>query len=113
MKRTRLIVALLVALAVVLALGLVLALLVFGGSGSGGPETGTITTVGGKSEVRVYWLRDGKVWPVRREVDTTGGVVNATVAQLLLGPTTPERTQLAAWWVGAAYNLLRMAKLAV
>jgi len=24
-----------------------------------------------------------------------------------------ERTQLAAWWVGAAYNLLRMAKLAV
>ena len=23
------------------------------------------------------------------------------------------RTQLAAWWVGAAYNLLRMAKLAV
>jgi IS5 family transposase len=24
-----------------------------------------------------------------------------------------ERTQLAAWWVGAAYNLVRMAKLAV
>ena len=23
-----------------------------------------------------------------------------------------QRTQLAAWWVGAAYNLLRMAKLA-
>ena len=23
-----------------------------------------------------------------------------------------ERTQLAAWWVGAAYNLVRMAKLA-
>ena len=24
-----------------------------------------------------------------------------------------DRTQLAAWWVGAAYNLVRMAKLAV
>ena len=24
-----------------------------------------------------------------------------------------ERTQLAAWWVGAAYNLVRMAKLAL
>jgi len=27
-------------------------------------------------------------------------------------PAWGERTQLAAWWVGAAYNLVRMAKLA-
>jgi hypothetical protein len=98
MKHTRAIVALVVALAVVLlvALGLFLALAVWGGSGSGGVETGPVTTVGGKSDVRVYWLRDGKVAPVRRAVDTTGGVVNGTVAQLLLGPTKRERNELEA-----------------
>lgn len=93
MTRTRVFVALTVGLAVVLILGLGLAYLVWGGSGVG-VETETVTTVGGKSEVRVYWLRDGKLWPVRREVDTTGGVVNGTIAQLLLGPTKQERQQL-------------------
>ena len=31
------------------------------------------------AEVRVYLLRDGKVWPVLREVDTTGGMATAAM----------------------------------
>ena len=79
-------------------LPLVVALAGCGGSENAAPETQTTTepTVGQKSEVRVYWLRDGKVWPVRRDVDTTGGVVNGTVAQLLLGPRNREQNELAA-----------------
>jgi immunoglobulin-like protein involved in spore germination/sporulation and spore germination protein len=96
MKHPRLLVALVAALGLALVLGVVLGFLLWGGSGSGGVETGPATTIGGKSQVRVYWLRDGKVWPVQREVDTTGGVVNGTVAQLLLGPTKKEQNELAA-----------------
>jgi hypothetical protein len=95
MKRAGIILALVLGAGVVLVLGIGLAV-VFWGSSNGGVETETVTTVGGKSVVRVYWLRDGKVWPVRRDVDTTGGVVNGTVAQLLLGPNKQERKELAA-----------------
>ncbi len=66
-----------------------------GGGGSTTTETETeTTTVGGKTAVRVFWLRDGKVWPVAREVDATAGVVNGTVAQLLVGPTDKEKARL-------------------
>ncbi len=59
----------------------------------GGATTGPAETV----DVRVYWLRDGKVWPVRREVDTSGPVENVaglTVSELLIGPTEQERADL-------------------
>ena len=69
-----------------------------GGGGSTSTETETesttTTTAGGKTAVRVFWLRDGKVWPVGRAVDTTGGVVSGTVAQLLVGPTDKEEKEL-------------------
>lgn len=59
-------------------------------------ETTTTTAKGGKTAVRVFWLRGGKVWPAARSVDTAGGVVNGTVAQLLLGPTDKEKVELEA-----------------
>lgn len=89
-------------LRVVLVLALALLSAGCGGGGEGGStstETGTettTTTVCGKTTVRVFWLRDGKVWPVRREVDTSGGVVTGTVAQLLVGPTDREKKDLGA-----------------
>jgi germination protein M len=78
----------------VVPLALVLVAAGCGGGEKATEPTETLPTVGQKTEVRVYWLRDGKVWPVRREVDTTGGVINGTVAQLLVGPSQRERTDL-------------------
>ena len=53
----------------------------------------TPTTAGGTLDVGVYFLRDGKVWPVLRDVETPG-VASAAVAELLLGPTEQEETEL-------------------
>jgi germination protein M len=39
----------------------------------------------------VYFLRDGKVAPVRREVITSVQVAGAALTQLLMGPTAEER----------------------
>lgn len=39
----------------------------------------------------VYFLRDGKVAPVRREVITSVRVAGAALTQLLMGPTAEER----------------------
>lgn len=88
-----------VRLVLVLALSLLAAGCGSGGGGSTSTETETettTTTVGGKTAVRVFWLRDGKVWPVSRDVKTSGGVVNGTVAQLLVGPTHKEKKDLGA-----------------
>ena len=61
------------------------------------PTTTTTTTVvGGKTDVRVYWLRDGKVWPVRRTVQATDLVATGAVAELLRGPTQREKSDLKA-----------------
>ena len=64
----------------------------------GGDEdaSGEETTTGPAqmAEVSVYFLRDGEVWPVRREVDTSGGEANAAIAALLEGPTAQEETDL-------------------
>ena len=43
--------------------------------------------------VRVYWLRDGKVWPAGRDV-VTPGVANAALGELLEGPTEQEEAEL-------------------
>lgn len=68
-----------------------------GGGNEAAPTTTTTTTVvGGKTDVRVYWLRDGKVWPVRRTVQATDLVATGAVAELLRGPTQREKADLKA-----------------
>jgi len=60
-------------------------------------DTGTTTTTAETAAVRVYWLRDGKVWPALREVDTSGPVENIAglaVSELLNGPTEQEEADL-------------------
>lgn len=59
---------------------------------SGATDTVTATLPVETTEVRVFFLRDGKVWSARREV--TGGVESSAVAALLLGPTEQEETAL-------------------
>ena len=58
----------------------------------GATDTVTATLPVETDEVRVYFLRDGKVWPARREV--TEGVESAAVAELLQGPTEQEEAEL-------------------
>jgi germination protein M len=68
-----------------------------GGGKEAAPTTTTTTTVvGGKTDVRVYWLRDGKVWPVRRTVQATDLAATGAVAELLRGPTQREKADLKA-----------------
>jgi len=55
---------------------------------------GTPTPAGETAELRVYFLRDGEVWPVGREVDTAGGEASAAIATLLEGPTAREQADL-------------------
>ncbi len=42
------------------------------------------------SEGRVYFLRDGKVWPALRVISQTGDAVNELAAELLRGPSDDE-----------------------
>ena len=69
-----------------------------GGGNEAAPPTTTTTTtvVGGKTDIRVYWLRGGKVWPVRRTVQATDLVATGAVAELLRGPTEREKSDLKA-----------------
>jgi hypothetical protein len=77
---------------------LVAAFLVAGcGGGNGtGSETTTeeTTTVEPTSEVTVYFLRDGKVWPVRHEVPEGGEDAAGALRALLDGPSDEERSEL-------------------
>jgi hypothetical protein len=57
-------------------------------------DTDTTTLPVETTQVSVYWLRDGKVWPALREVDAAEGVESATVADLLEGPTEQEQADL-------------------
>jgi hypothetical protein len=78
-------------------MAVVLALLVAGcgGDDEASPtDTGATTAPTETTEVRVYWLRDAKVWPALREVDTTGGIATEAMSELLLGPTEQEETEL-------------------
>jgi germination protein M len=52
----------------------------------------TTTTAAKTANVRVYFLRDGKVWPVAREVEDAN--VASAVGELWAGPTENERTDL-------------------
>ena len=84
-----------------LRVGLLLALLLLAAGCGGGSEgqststTTTTTTAAGQTEaVKVYFLRDGKVWPVRRTVTATEVVGTGTLAQLLAGPRPREKSDL-------------------
>ncbi|GIU94063.1 MAG: hypothetical protein KatS3mg012_0520 [Gaiellaceae bacterium] len=68
-------------------------------AGCGGDEPGTSgrTTDGAPAEtldLSVYFLLEGKVWPVRRTVERTPAVATASLEELLAGPTDEERDEL-------------------
>ncbi len=75
--------------------------LLLAGCGGGDDEATTDTTTtttttapAQTTDVRVYFLLDGKVWPVAREVDETDAVAQAALEELLAGPTDEEEVQL-------------------
>jgi len=79
---------------------LLLAVAVLLAAGCGGDEeatptdTGTTTVPAETTELGVYWLRDGKVWPARREVGQTRAIAQAALDELLAGPTEQEGAEL-------------------
>jgi hypothetical protein len=79
-----------------LALALAALALVAGCSGDGEEAGGGETTTGPAltAEARVYFLREGEVWPVHREIDTTGSEATAVIEALLQGPTAQEESDL-------------------
>jgi germination protein M len=81
-----------------LALVLAVALLAAGCGNDDGETTDTTTTTTTAptetTELRVYWLLDGKVWPAAREVEPTVAVAESALEELLAGPTEQELTDL-------------------
>ena len=77
---------------------IVAALLVAGCGGDGGQststETDTTTAPAETTALRVYWLRDGKVWPAAREVASTEPVATTALQELFAGPTNGEQQDL-------------------
>jgi hypothetical protein len=65
-----------------------------GGEGEAETTTSPITPAPAMNEVRVYFLREGKVWPARREVSADVAQANATLDELIAGPTAQEETEL-------------------
>jgi hypothetical protein len=65
---------------------------------SGGDEVTEDVTVpvppSATNDVRIYFLRDGKVWPVLREVPKERAQANAALEELFAGPTEQEATEL-------------------
>jgi germination protein M len=54
-------------------------------------STDTEITLPASSNGRVYWLRDGKVWPVFREVQASGDAATAVMSDLIAGPSPQEQ----------------------
>jgi germination protein M len=82
------------------ALGLAVAAVLFvagcGGDDNEATPTETATvTLPALTTARVYWLRDGKVWPVARELPAAS-IESGALDELLAGPTDRERTDLSA-----------------
>jgi germination protein M len=59
-------------------------------AGCGGEDNEAVVT----TDVRVYFLRDGKVWPVLRQIPSSGSAVTAALGELSVGPTEEERARL-------------------
>ena len=55
-----------------------------------GDDPASETTVTETSTARVYFLRDGKVWPVAREISNDGDAAGEVLAELAAGPTDEE-----------------------
>lgn len=62
--------------------------------GGGTTDTGTTTAPSETTDVRVYWLREGKVWPALRQVEESEAVARAALDELLDGPTEQEEQDL-------------------
>ena len=72
------------------ALLLAVAVVLLAAGCGGGSSSESTTTAADTVPVRVYFLRDGKVWPVHREIER-GTLRNRSIyEQLRLGPTDPE-----------------------
>jgi hypothetical protein len=75
------------------------------------PTTSTAgtTTTPAQSSVAVYFLRDGKVSPVRRAISATPAVARAAMGALLAGPTEKEAADGLASAIPPATNLRDIA----
>ncbi len=56
--------------------------------------TDTQVTLPASSNGRVYWLRDGKVWPALREIQASGDAATAVMSDLVAGPSPQEQEEL-------------------
>ena len=64
-------------------------------AGCGDDSSGeTTTTAAETTSARVYFLRDGTVWPVSREIDAAEDRTTALTAELAKGPTEQEEQEL-------------------
>ena len=64
-------------------------------AGCGDDSSGeTTTTAADTTSARVYFLRDGKVWPVSREINAAEDRTTALTAELAKGPTEQEKQDL-------------------
>jgi germination protein M len=79
-------------------LAALLAGIALAGCGSDGEPATTGTTPDEEPaatiDLSVYFLLEGKVWPVRRTIDRTPAVAAASLEELLEGPTDQERDEL-------------------
>jgi germination protein M len=78
----------------VAAAGLALLVAGCGGGDDGTTDTGTTTAPAETTDLRVYWLRDGKVWPALREIGQTDALAQEALDELLAGPTEQEGADL-------------------
>jgi Immunoglobulin-like domain of bacterial spore germination/Sporulation and spore germination len=65
-----------------------------GGEGEAETSTSAITPAPSTNGVRVYFLREGRVWPARRVVPADVAQANAALDELLIGPTAQEEAEL-------------------
>ena len=72
------------------SLAVVVLAVLLAGCGGGDGEPSAETTEPSTIELRVYFLLDGKVWPVRRVVGYTELVERAVLDQLVAGPSDQE-----------------------
>ena len=63
-----------------------------GGDDTSEPEPPPVAPT--TNDVRVYFLRDGKVWPLLRDVPVDVAQANAALEELLMGPTATEEADL-------------------